>query len=115
MDSRDASILRHIMNYCKDIRDSIERFGNDIEVFKSDTDYYYYSVSMAMLQIGELSAKLTEGFRMETKDQMPWEIIRGMRNRFVHGYGEMDIETIWNTAATSIPEMFSFCENKLKP
>ena len=39
MDSRDISVLKHMLKYCNEIENTINRFGNDIEKFKSDNDY----------------------------------------------------------------------------
>lgn len=36
---RDTAILYRIIKYCNRIERSIERFGDSLEVFKSDVDY----------------------------------------------------------------------------
>lgn len=38
MDSRDISILKHMLKYCNEISNTINRFGNDVEKFKIDND-----------------------------------------------------------------------------
>ena len=38
-----------------------------------------------LLQIGELAGRLDGGFRTANPD-IPWQKIRGLRNRIVHGY-----------------------------
>lgn len=110
MDKRDLNILHQLIDYCEDVEKSIVRFGLKFDIFVRDTDYFY-SVSMAIMQIGELSLKLSEHFRDQTQAQIPWNVIRSMRNRFAHGYGEMDVETIWETATIDIPKLKLFCEN----
>ena len=114
METRDRNILNHIREYCVDIGNSVTRFGDDYEVFIEDKDFYY-AVSMALLQIGELSIKLTDGFIEENDSKMPWKDIKNMRNRFAHRYGEMDKEIIWDTVKNSIPELKTFCEKILAP
>ena len=54
MNSRDSSILRHMVGYCQQIQKSVERFGDSFEVFQADPDYKN-SVALCVLQIGELS------------------------------------------------------------
>lgn len=39
MNSRDSSILRHMVDYCQQIQKSVERFGDSFEVFQADPDY----------------------------------------------------------------------------
>ena len=64
---------------------------------------------MCVLQIGELANGLSDEFREETKGEMPWGMIRGMRNWIAHAYAEMDESIIWETATNDIPGLLSFC------
>ena len=66
MDSRDISILKHMLRYCNEIEKTINRFGNNIEMFKNDNDYKD-SLSMKIFQIGELANHLTDEFLEEKK------------------------------------------------
>ena len=36
---RDIEILRHIVKYCKDIDETVKRFGASFEIFLNDTVY----------------------------------------------------------------------------
>lgn len=109
---RDISILEHIVSHCNKIQASIERFGNNFGSFVNDSDFID-SVSMNLLQIGELSGKLSAEYVSKTSDSMSWRSIKCMRNMFAHDYGSMDIERIWETAIEDIPQLKSFCENEL--
>ena len=42
---------------------------------------------------------------------MNWNAIRGMRNRFAHGYGKMDLSKIFYTAIEDIPIIKDFIKN----
>ena len=112
MDSRDISILKHMLRYCKEINKTVERFGNDINTFENDNDYKD-SLSMKIFQIGELANHLTDEYLEETKNEMNWNAIRGMRNRFAHGYGKMDLSKIFYTAIEDIPIIKAFLEKQL--
>ena len=112
MNTRDKNLLNRIKEYCVDIENSIGRFGDGLDIFVSDKDFYY-AVSMALLQIGELSVKLSDEFVEESGSEIPWKNIKGMRNRFAHRYGEMDKEIVWDTVKNSIPELKRFCEKLL--
>lgn len=112
MDSRDISILKHMLKYCDEIETTIKRFGNDIEKFKKDNDYKD-SLSMKIFQIGELANHLTDDYLEETKNKINWNAIRGMRNRFAHGYGKMDVTKIFYTAIEDIPVIKEFLKKEL--
>ena len=112
MDSRDISILKHMLKYCDEIETTIKRFGNDIEKFKKDNDYKD-SLSMKIFQIGELANHLTDDYLEETKNRINWNAIRGMRNRFAHGYGKMDVTKIFYTAIEDIPVIKEFLKKEL--
>lgn len=108
MNHSDIQRLRHIRRYCEDIASFIERFGKNFETFTEDRAYSN-AVSMCILQIGELANGLSDEFREETKEEMPWGMIRGMRNWLAHAYAQMDESTIWETATNDIPGLLAFC------
>lgn len=112
MDSRDISILKHMLRYCNEIENTINRFGNNLEMFKNDNDYKD-SLSMKIFQIGELANHLTDEYLEETKNRINWNAIRGMRNRFAHGYGKMDLTKIFYTGIEDIPIIKNFLEKEL--
>ena len=45
---------------------------------------------------------------------MNWTDIRGMRNRFAHGYFEMDRKVIFNTAKSDIPILQDFIKKEIE-
>jgi uncharacterized protein with HEPN domain len=45
---------------------------------------YRNSISMYIMQIGELSGGLSAEFKESSKNQMPWGMIKGMRNMVAH-------------------------------
>ena len=112
MNKGDYQRLLHIQKYCDDIAGFIVRFGNDFETFCTDRAFNN-AVSMCVLQIGELSNGLSHEFRDETKGEMPWGMIRGMRNWIAHAYAEMDESNVWQTACNDIPSRRDFCQKKI--
>ena len=67
-----------------------------------------------MISVGELTGHLTEEFRDSTKERMYWPAIKGMRNLFAHNYGAVDIDKVWDTAISDIPQLFAFCEENIQ-
>lgn len=112
MNNRDINILKHMLKYCDEISNTVERFGRNLDDFKNDNDYKD-SLSMKIFQIGELANHLTDEYLEETKNEMNWNAIRGMRNRFAHGYGKMDLSKIFYTAIEDIPVIKAFLEKQL--
>ena len=112
MNSSDRQRIQHIQTYCKDIAGFIDRFGADFQTFTKDRAYFN-AVSMCVMQIGELANGLSEEYRTETKDQMQWGMVRGMRNWLAHAYTEIDENIIWETVTNDIPKLIKFCEDEL--
>lgn len=112
MDKSDWQRLIHIRVHCEDVESFISRFGRDYDTFINDRAYFN-AVAMCVFQIGELANALSPEFREKTKKDIPWDMIRGMRNWLAHSYGEVDSEILWATANNDIPMLKEFCLKKL--
>ena len=64
------------------------------------------SVVRRLLVIGEASGRLSASF-CETRPTVPWSEIRGMRNRMVHVYDDIDMNLVWQTARNDIPRLLA--------
>lgn len=95
--TRDLTVIIHMKVYCKQILETLARFENSFDIFIKDNDFQD-SISMKIFQIGELVNHLSSEYLNETQNEINWSDIRGMRNRFAHGYFEMDKKVIFNTA-----------------
>ena len=111
MDKKDLQKIRHIEEYCNKINCTIQRFGG-FDALKNDVDYYQ-SITMSLLQIGELSHNLTEDFKIKSKNEIPWVSIRAVRNMCAHEYGKVDKEEIWEISNTDIPKLKQFCKKTI--
>lgn len=109
MDKHDEQILRHISGYIGQIEEANKMFNADIDALKNNS-VYRNSAAMCILQIGELAGNLSEKFREETSDEMPWRSIRGLRNIVAHHYGGIDYTSLWETISEDIPRLRAFCE-----
>lgn len=98
---RDRQILETILNYTKRIKEKIK--GKSVNDLSEDEDLQDV-LSFNILQIGELTNKLSDGFKNENK-HIPWKDINGMRNIIVHGYAYVDIETVYDTSVYDIPKL----------
>ena len=106
--NRDVSVLEHIVSYCVQIEQTVERFGNDYSIFRNDP-IYRNAAALCILQIGELVGQLSEEFRSQ-HSSIPWRQIKAMRNIVAHNYGTVDPETTWEIISYDIPDLKRFCE-----
>ncbi len=53
-------------------------------------------------QIGELAGQISEETRKDNP-AFPWVEIRGLRNRIVHDYENVDLDIIWEIIANDLP------------
>lgn len=113
MKDSDVQRIQYMKTYCEKIAKTISRFGSEYKTFTSDDDYFN-SISMSIMQIGELSAGLSSEFKDSTKNQMSWGMMKGMRNMFAHTYAAMDKEIIWEVAIDDIPSLLLFCDRVIE-
>lgn len=62
------------------------------------------SVLFRLIQISENSVKLTPEFKASHSD-IPWQAIKGMRNKIVHEYGDVELYIVHQTVTEDIPEI----------
>lgn len=41
----------------------------------------------------------------QLQSEVAWRSMRGMRNRIAHGYFEINLDVVWNTVQTALPEL----------
>lgn len=69
-----------------------------------DNEILIDSVMFRLIQISESSDKLKDEFK-ERFDFIPWRAMKGMRNRIVHEYGNVDLSVVYDTVKRDIPEL----------
>ena len=88
----------------KDIRFILETTQNITLVQLENNEILCDSVLFRLIQISENSTKLTQQFKEIHRD-IPWQAIKGMRNRIVHEYGEVELDIVYQTITEDIPEI----------
>jgi uncharacterized protein with HEPN domain len=66
-----------------------------------------------LLVIGELASKILSddaAFAMQHA-HVPWRSMVGMRNRIAHGYFEIDLDVVWQTIESALPELLKALES----
>lgn len=70
------------------------------------------AVIMSLIIIGEAATKVMDVYAdfAQANAQVPWRSMRGMRNRIAHGYFDINLEVVWATVQTALPEMLQQLE-----
>ena len=42
---------------------------------------------------------------VQAHPEVPWRSMRGMRNRIAHGYFDVNLDVVWDTVQTALPEL----------
>lgn len=102
----DPTRLRHMLEYSRmalqlvdgETRDSLEQ---DIKL----------SLALTRLLeiVGEAGVNVSEGKQAELTG-IEWAKIRGMRNRIVHAYFDVDLDVVWDTVLLSLPPLVAQLE-----
>jgi uncharacterized protein with HEPN domain len=65
------------------------------------------AVIMSLIIIGEAATKVMDGYAEFTQahPEVPWRSMRNMRNRMAHGYFDINLDVVWDTVQTALPEL----------
>ncbi|MCD4687457.1 MAG: DUF86 domain-containing protein [Anaerolineae bacterium] len=62
--------------------------------------------------IGEAASRLSDEIQ-QTNAHIPWPQIVGMRNRLIHAYFDIEVETVWKTVIDDLPPLITELETLL--
>jgi len=96
-------------NWRERIRDILDAIA-EIESFTLGMDYGSFSadaktikaVELNLIVIGEAASQIPREVE-EQHPQIPWQLMRAMRNRLVHVYFSVDERLLWDTIQTDLP------------
>lgn len=65
------------------------------------------AVVMSLIVVGEAATQVMDRYPefAEQHPQVPWRGMRGMRNRIAHGYFDINLDVVWDTVQTALPEL----------
>jgi len=83
----------------------IREFTRDMEyeTFKDD-DKSIRAVEMNFIIIGEAANQIPDEIEEKYPD-IPWNLMRAMRNRIVHVYFNVDEKLMWDTVQNDLPPL----------
>ncbi|MBS1602909.1 MAG: DUF86 domain-containing protein [Bacteroidetes bacterium] len=84
--------IEHIETYTANL--SFDEFSNNFMVIEA----CLYNIQI----IGEAVSRLADDVK-DSNPQIPWILIKGMRNRLIHEYFGTDLPLVWNTIKNDLP------------
>jgi uncharacterized protein with HEPN domain len=97
----DKYYLEKIVNDIKFVIENTKEMT--LDEFDSD-EIINSAVNFKFVQISEYSAKLSLDLINDNRD-VPWQKMRGLRNKIVHDYDNVFFDVIYNTIKNDLPTL----------
>lgn len=98
---KDKIIIDKLIDYISDIEEYVN--DADYNIFKNDKKTLS-ACAFSVSQIGELVGDLSDD-TLNKFSNIPWKSIKGMRNKIVHDYDNVDLSILWNTIVNDLPSL----------
>jgi len=106
----DGTRLRHM----RDAAAEAVRFVQGKTRADLDTDRQLVLALVKCIEIvGEAASGVSAALR-ERHPDIPWRAIVAMRNRLIHGYYEIDLDRVWDTATSNLPPLLATLERAVE-
>ncbi|SEL37316.1 Uncharacterized conserved protein, contains HEPN domain [Bosea lupini] len=101
---RLADYLRHMFDAAR--KSGVYIDGMERADFLAD-ERTQQAVVLNLVIIGEAATKLlqTHADFLDNYADVPWKSMKGMRNRIAHGYFDINLGIVWETARTALPQL----------
>jgi len=81
----------------------IESYTTNLSFDQFSAHYMTVEACLYNIQvIGEAAVRLPENIK-DDNPQIPWPLIKGMRNRLIHEYFGTDLNLVWNVIKNELP------------
>lgn len=103
-ENRLPDYLEHIQQAAADACSFVE--GLDKDAFLADKRTQQ-AVVMSLIIVGEAATKVMDAYTefAQRHPEVPWRHMRGMRNRITHGYFDINLDLVWETVKTALPDL----------
>ncbi len=105
-ENRLRDYVEHVRQSAADARRFVDGMSKEDFIADKRTQS---AVVMCLVIIGEAATKIMDRHPafVEQNPGVRWRSMRGMRNRIAHGYFEIDLDVIWDTVQTALPELLA--------
>ena len=101
MQHEDRVRIQHMLDACSEAgRFVAGRVRSDLE---SDRMLLFALIRCIEI-IGEAASRVSDAGKAETP-YIPWRSVIAMRNRLIHGYFDVDPNTVWITVTEELPAL----------
>jgi uncharacterized protein with HEPN domain len=97
----DSLFLNHIL----DATQQIELYLSGVSREAFDSTRLLQDGVVRQLEIIGVASKRVSPELKDRTPQIPWARIAGMRNRLTHDYLGVDLDILWETARSSVPQL----------
>ncbi|WNV06017.1 DUF86 domain-containing protein [Candidatus Methylospira mobilis] len=103
-ENRLPDYLEHIQLAASDACVFVEGLSKDDFLDDKRTQQ---AVIMSLIIIGEAATKLLQQYEsfLDQHPDVPWRIMKGMRNRIAHGYFDINLDVVWDTVQSALPQL----------
>lgn len=98
--------FQDMLEYSKTAVNFIENIGYEEFVLDKKTAF---AVIRSLEVIGESSNKVADELKAKYSG-LPWKQMRGLRNRIVHNYDDIDYTIVWNVLKNELPNLIDQIE-----
>ena len=96
----DKLRIAHILKSAKQISSIVALPKSDALSVQANCDSLCYN----FILIGEAAAAVSDEFKTVHPD-IPWAVMKQMRNILVHEYMQTSMDIVWDTAVKDVPEL----------
>lgn len=111
MNEADTIRLRHMLEA---VQISLMLIEGETRVSLDRDVKLRLALTKAIEVIGEAASKVTAETRVAYM-QIPWSSMIGMRNVLIHGYFNIDLDKLWDTATIDLPPLIALLAQILNP
>ena len=103
MSDKNVIILKKVLKYAQDALSYVGDMDYDSFIADGKT---LAAVAFVLGQIGELAKNVSEETQSASAD-IDWRGMRGLRNRIVHDYENIDMKMLWDVIRTDLPKLIA--------
>lgn len=108
---------REIGDYIEDIIDAMSKAMKFVENISYEEFINDDKTNFAVIRALEIIGEATKNIPHEVKrkyPEIPWQDIRGMRNKVIHEYFGVNLRIVWKTVKDSLPPLKPLFEKILR-